>query len=555
MKKILNKVLFITSWLLISNNFAQVTEEWIAIYNGPGNSNDNPTSMAVDDSGNVYVTGESGSNTSSCITTVKYNSSGVQQWVAKYFDNGNGAADAHSLKLDRYRNVYVTGGLCMGSNQNKDIVTLKYNSAGIQQWVTSYHTSNTDGWGCDLIIDSLCNVYVTGSGNMTSDSSDFITIKYNPAGIQQWAAIYNGPTGYIDFASKILGDGYGNLYVKGISWVTPLFFEYTIVKYNNNGVQQWVVRQFGSDNTSYYHGGLTLDRFGNIYMAASIGAAGMQCYLTAKYNSSGNIQWMTIYNLNGLPSNCETSAIVLDFRGNVYVTGYSYIPANLPLQGCTTIKYNSEGAQQWVKIYNGNNYTAAGTKIAVDSEGSIYVLGNVDNGGSAGYDYFTLKYDSLGTQQWLKMYNGPGGNTDIPTSIIVDNFKNVYVTGRCGGSSSSTDFATIKYSQPIGIKSVSTEIPVGFKLYQNYPNPFNPNTKIRFEVPAPNLTLSGAKGLLVKLRVFDILGREIEVLVNEQLMSGTYETEWNASNYTSGVYFYILTAGKYTETKRMILLK
>lgn len=544
----------ITYWLLTNINFAQVTQQWVAYYNGPGNTNDTPGSIAVDDSGNVYVTGESGGSSASCITTVKYNSSGIQQWAARYFDNGNGTADGHSVKLDKFGNVYVTGTACVNSNQNEDVVTIKYNSAGVQRWAALYHVQGVNCRGSDLVLDNAGNIYVTGSANITPENSDFVTIKYNPLGVQQWASVYNGPSSNIDFASKILIDKWGNLYVKGISWVTPMFFEFAIVKYNNSGAQQWAVRQFGSDNTSLYGSGLALDSSGNVYLAACSGSACMQSYLTAKYNSAGIVCWISIYNVNGIPSQCEASSVAYDNLGNIYVTGYSNTPANLSLQGCTTIKYDTSGAEKWVRVYNGNNNTASGGKIMLDRDGGIYVIGSVDNGSSAGYDYLTIKYDSSGAQQWLKMFNGPNGNTDMPRSGAVDVYKNVYVTGWCGGSSASSDFATVKYSQPIGIHPSSTEIPVKFSLYQNYPNPFNPTSKIKFQIP---------KMSNVRLTVFDVLGREIAVLVEEQLKPGTYEIQWDASNYPSSVYFYKLTAGDYSsgsgrgfsETRKMILLK
>lgn len=99
---------------------------------------------------------------------------------------------------------------------------------------------------------------------------------------------------------------------------------------------------------------------------------------------------------------------------------------------------------------------------------------------------------------------------------------------------------------PNGIEPVTSEIPKKLQLYQNYPNPFNPTTSIKFELP---------KSSSVKLIIYDILGNEIAVLVNEQLKSGSYEVEWNASNNSSGVYFYKLTAEGYTETKKMLLVK
>jgi hypothetical protein len=107
-------------------------------------------------------------------------------------------------------------------------------------------------------------------------------------------------------------------------------------------------------------------------------------------------------------------------------------------------------------------------------------------------------------------------------------------------------------SPPIGIIKISSNVPEKFELGQNYPNPFNPSTKIEFSLPP----LEGGKGGdFVKLVVFDILGREIKVLVNDNLSPGTYEAEWNASNMPSGIYYYSLVSGNFSETKKMMLIK
>jgi hypothetical protein len=90
------------------------------------------------------------------------------------------------------------------------------------------------------------------------------------------------------------------------------------------------------------------------------------------------------------------------------------------------------------------------------------------------------------------------------------------------------------------------EVPQKYILSQNFPNPFNPTTNIRFEIP---------RTLLVKLIVYDNLGREVATLVNEKLNAGSYEFEWNASEYPSGVYFYKLITDSFVETKKMVLLK
>lgn len=100
----------------------------------------------------------------------------------------------------------------------------------------------------------------------------------------------------------------------------------------------------------------------------------------------------------------------------------------------------------------------------------------------------------------------------------------------------------------VGIRQISSYVPVLYSLYQNYPNPFNPVTKIKFDIPFTRQSV-------VSLKIFDVMGREIQTLVNESLQPGTYETTFDGSNLTSGVYFYQLTSGNYKETKKLLLLK
>ena len=92
----------------------------------------------------------------------------------------------------------------------------------------------------------------------------------------------------------------------------------------------------------------------------------------------------------------------------------------------------------------------------------------------------------------------------------------------------------------------SNEVPSNFSLSQNYPNPFNPTTNIKFAV---------SKAGLVSLKVYDLSGKEITTLVNENMSVGTYEYKFNASNLSSGIYFYTLSANGFTETKKMMLIK
>lgn len=114
------------------------------------------------------------------------------------------------------------------------------------------------------------------------------------------------------------------------------------------------------------------------------------------------------------------------------------------------------------------------------------------------------------------------------------------------GTAKGKIYKLVETINPIGIQPISAEIPKSYSLFQNYPNPFNPVTKIRFELPnAGN----------VKLTIFDALGKEIKLLVNENLLAGVYATDFEASLYPSGVYFYRLQSGSFNQSKKMILIK
>jgi len=141
--KIFIKLLF--TIVIINSVQAQlVNQEWVARYNGTGNLGDVITSSVIDDTGNVYLTGRSiGNGGREDYATIKYNSSGIQQWVMRYNGPGDSFDYANSIAVDNSGNVYVTG---TSFGTSDDYATIKYNSSGIQQWVIRYNgpTSTSD---------------------------------------------------------------------------------------------------------------------------------------------------------------------------------------------------------------------------------------------------------------------------------------------------------------------------------------------------------------------------------------------------------------------------
>jgi hypothetical protein len=103
----------------------------------------------------------------------------------------------------------------------------------------------------------------------------------------------------------------------------------------------------------------------------------------------------------------------------------------------------------------------------------------------------------------------------------------------------------------IGIGTISNEVPTRFSLEQNYPNPFNPKTKIKFSLPS----VGQRHAFDVHLIIYDILGREVAVPVNQKMNPGKYEIDWDGTNFASGVYFYKLEASSFVQTKKMVLIK
>jgi hypothetical protein len=104
----------------------------------------------------------------------------------------------------------------------------------------------------------------------------------------------------------------------------------------------------------------------------------------------------------------------------------------------------------------------------------------------------------------------------------------------------------VQVIDPIGVKKIGTNIPAKFEIQQNYPNPFNPSTTINFAVP---------KNVLVQIKVYNILGQEVQTLLNEQKPAGYYTLNWDGTRFPSGTYFYRITAGDFVQTNKMVLVK
>jgi len=328
-------------------------EQWVARYNGTGNAEDRVRSISMDSAGNVYVTGRSyGLGTDYDYLTIKYNGAGEEQWIARYNGTDNSTDSAYDIVIGAKDDIYVTG-YSIGAGTLEDCVTIKYNYNGEEQWTARYNGPANDMDGAvDIAIDNSDNVYITGF-SFGGDETMFncVTIKYNNAGEEQWVARYSG-SGYDTEARAIAIDNSCNVYITGRSDNIETDDDYVTIKYNNMGKEQWVKRY---SSLGYYIDracSICVDKLGNSYVTGySPGPGTSFDYVTIKYDSAGEEKWILRYNGLGNMQDFATD-IAIDDCGNIFVTGASDNLGIYPFNyEYATIKYSQQTFSEMFYFY------------------------------------------------------------------------------------------------------------------------------------------------------------------------------------------------------------
>ncbi len=442
--------------------------EWTWCHNGDGSDVDQPVALRLDKSNNVIVAGTAftapwpGQQEDICV--VKYNSLGDRLWV-RLWDNGDleGANRdfAYDAAVDNNGNVYVTGYSWGGWDTYGNWVTIKYNSAGAQQWTRWFTGKGGKRYDTPvaMVVDKNNNIYITGycDGN-DPNYSDYATVKYDPNGNMQWQNWYEGPALKEDYAAAITTDS-NFVYVTGTSERGPTAadIDCATIKYRcDNGTQLWAKRYNNASGNSTATG-IAVDKNGNVYISGKTdtGPSGTTDSLVVKYTSAGVESWHKIYNGPG-NSIDEAEAIAVDSAGHVYATGDSvnYLRGfpNATYRDLLTVRYDpNNGNLVWINAYdvndpNRSNIADTGYAITMGAgaDANVYVTGVSE------VNYVTIKYDPAdGSRRWVQNYTYPSvSGYDGACAIAVDANSNVYVTGSSyGGAAADYDFATIKYSQ------------------------------------------------------------------------------------------------------------
>jgi len=291
---------------------------WIATLGGASNQ-EISFGIAIDSSGNCYVTGYDNTTnpTSLEVLITKYNASGVIQWqrVLGGVNNDQG----QSIAVDSSGNCYVTGFTSSSGAGGQDVLITKYNTSGTIQWQRVLGgSSSDDGYG--IAVDSSGNCYVTGSTDSTGAGNlDVLITKYNTSGTIQWQRVLGGSSS--DAGYGIAVDSSGNCYVAGYTGSAGAGNnDVLLAKYDTSGTIQWQRVLGGS--LSDIGNGIAVDSSGNCYVcgATNNAGAGGSDVLITKYNTSGTIQWQRVL---GGSSGDNGYSIALDTSGNCYIAGYT----------------------------------------------------------------------------------------------------------------------------------------------------------------------------------------------------------------------------------------
>jgi hypothetical protein len=425
------------------------------------------------------------------------------------------------------------------------------------QWVQVTGFPPPGGGITDMVISPDGNIVVT-RGSFNYPNGQMGGISWSSNGGFTWINTVNtytartlelGPAGgglstvYASVWNYPSNEGLYRSISGGMSWTGPLYSVgandniFSISYAGSNGLfigtRNGVLKSTnGGFNFSPVNNGMPanswvydLDYAVNILGAATTNGI----YLTSDLGSSwvlktGILSSDTANAIEILPSLDSTAIIVAGSRqGNVYRSSL-----NQDLSIVQTF-YNSIIEKLREDTTTRSIYLGARPRDPGQAGGGIFHSTNIalsftpfsdglpQNPGVSSLSMKRINNDALSTQLYAGLYNNTMNGCQVYT-------RNV----------------------PIGITPVSNEVPGGFSLSQNYPNPFNPTTSIEFAIP---------KSAFVKLTVYDMLGREVEILANKELKTGIYKADWDAGNYPSGVYFYKLVTDNFTETKKMMLVK
>jgi len=456
-------------------------------------------------------------------------------------------------------------------------------------WVKEYDSGFND-YAQSVATNNSSNIIVTGASYNGTDF-DCLTIKYTASGDTLWTRRFD--SGGSDIAKDVTIDNSGNIIIMGSSRLDAIY-DYLIIKYDSLGNLIWTRRyQNGSDNFGM---AIDADAEQNIIITGYTDNGNNYDYLTVKYSPSGDTIWSRRYDAF---SNDIADDVTVDSDGNVIVTGSSY-DSVIPAFTSVTIKYNLSGDTLWTRQYihwanfdlyaygladdSDKNiivmsicvpmpghfyvikYTPTGDTlwqlddgyygyiprdIAVDLSNNIFIAGEQKPSWDS-YDFRTGKFSPDGDTVWYIEYQDNHDEQDeFACGVTVDLSGNIIVTGYADNDN-DYDYLTVKYTEEGFIQEKLLSVLSGdLRCFPLSPNPFKSQIQIKYSL---------VKHGCIKINVYDISGRLVRNLLNQNLQEGVRTAVWDGEaeagrQVPSGVYFVRLETPNKSITKKIIKLK
>ena len=388
-----------------------------------GVDSDISADLVLDSSNNIYIAGytESFGSGSSDIVSIKFNSLGYQQWNKTW--GGIDIEESYRISIDSSNNTYIAGRIDSFDAITSNALILKRNSTGDAEWFKTWDGESRDE--CSKIaFDSLGNYYLTGFTEVFGKGGrDAILIKYDASGLQQWKVTWGGHEA--EEAYSIAIDSYDDIYITGkTESFGPGDSCAFLLKYNDTGDLQW--NHTWGGNYVEYGSGIAFDSSGAVYMGGSTSSFGPAVpnanWFLAKFDNAGNQIWNYSW---GTVQGEWGGNIAIDSSDYIYYIGSTWGHGG-PSANVGLVKFDTAGVIQWARYWGTGGYDSP-RDIVIDSSDNIYIIAGSDNRGFGGRDVALIKYNSSGTLLWDDAWGGTG--YDDPKGITLDNLGNIYITG------------------------------------------------------------------------------------------------------------------------------
>ncbi len=373
----------------------------------------------------------------------KYSAVGTPIWNKTFDVNTAGNTYPGSIALDPSGNVFVTGAAFNGTTNNYDLFVVKYNAAGTKIWHQLYNgPGNSYDFGAVVKCSTNGDVYVTGGAFQSAINMDAVTIRYNNNGTAQWTNTWNN-VGLSDAGGTISFNTPTSVTITGFTQTNASTWEYMALSYT-----QGTGQLLGSNVTNL--GGTSIDRIsdavtdasGNIYITGALGATGQGLNIkTVKLNSALNILWTATW--NGTANMDDVAnGIEVDPTGNVFVAGYT---TNTSDKDGILLKYSSSGTLSWAQTHNGGGDDAF-ADLALTANNDIFIGGHTSLPNS-NKDFFVALYSNSGSERWSETYNGLPNRDEEIRYVRSDGAGNFLVSGPSEQWNGSQQVMTAKYNQ------------------------------------------------------------------------------------------------------------